>query len=313
MELTDKQKKFVDECMKLCHSATRAALKTFGSLSGFKNTHLTEDPVGMVADCIRVLEDERAGIYQKQACLLIMKALVVKELREMILDNPNLYPIDRNDPRVTKWKNKVLAVRHCEICGDKNSLCAHHIIRWADYPKGRTDAKNGQCLCAKCHAEQHKGQKAYHMLKAQADRRKAMIAEWAELGLTDEQIAGNIGISRSTLAQWKINFSDIADTLKANKEVADSVVENALYKNAIGYEYNEVTQERSPESGEMVVTKIVTKQATPNTSAQIFWLKNRQPDVWRDRKEVAMDGEMSINNPYAGITTDELKKLISDK
>lgn len=139
------------------------------------------------------------------------------------------------------------------------------------------------------------------------------IAEWAELGLTDAQISKNIGISRSTLSQWKLDFQDIADTLRDSKEVADSIIENALYKSAIGYMYDEVTQEREPGTGVMVTSKIITKHVTPNTSAQIFWLKNRKPDMWKDRREVTMDGEMNVNNPYNGLTTEDLKKMISDK
>ena len=64
---------------------------------------------------------------------------------------------------------------------------------------------------------------------------------WARDGLTDEQIAQNIGISRSTLNAWKERYSDISDTLKKGKEVVDRKVENALLKRALGYTYNAVS------------------------------------------------------------------------
>ena len=108
------------------------------------------------------------------------------------------------------------------------------------------------------------------------------IGGWAKDGLTDEQIAQNIGISRSTLNEWKKRFPDIKDTIKRGKEVVDRQVENALFKSAIGYEYTEITKELT-DSG-MKVTKRVTKQVAPNPTSAIFWLKNRKPDEWRDKK-----------------------------
>lgn len=106
---------------------------------------------------------------------------------------------------------------------------------------------------------------------------------WARDGLTDEQIAENIGISRSTLNSWKAKYPDVSDTLKKGKDVVDRQVENALLKRALGYEYTEVTKEYVPDVGKMTVTKEVTKQVIPDTTAQIFWLKNRKPGDWRDK------------------------------
>ena len=113
------------------------------------------------------------------------------------------------------------------------------------------------------------------------------IEGWARDGLTDEQISANIGITAKTLYEWKNRFCDICEALKRGKEVIDRQVENALLKRALGYEYTETTREavQDPSSGEvkMQVTKKVTKQVVPDTTAQIFWLKNRKPDKWRDK------------------------------
>lgn len=111
---------------------------------------------------------------------------------------------------------------------------------------------------------------------------------WARDGLTDEQIATNMGITRSTLYEWKNKYSDISDALKEGKEVVDRQVENALLKSALGYMYDEVTEERRDD--ELVVTKVVHKEVQPNTTAQIFWLKNRKRLEWRDRVENAITG-----------------------
>lgn len=110
---------------------------------------------------------------------------------------------------------------------------------------------------------------------------------WARDGLTDEQIAENIGIRRETLYDWCKRHPNISNALKKGKEVVDRQVENALLKRALGYEYTEVTKEYIPEVGKMIVTKEVSKQVVPDTTAQIFWLKNRKPEDWRDKpKEV---------------------------
>lgn len=139
---------------------------------------------------------------------------------------------------------------------------------------------------------------------------------WARDGLIDEQIASNMGISTATLYNYKRDHAEILEALKKGKEVVDIQVENALLKRALGYSYDEITKERyrDPETGEteMIVTKTVKKEIVPDTTAQIFWLKNRRPDKWRDRRDVSLAGEMKMSNPYAGLTTEELKKLIND-
>lgn len=142
------------------------------------------------------------------------------------------------------------------------------------------------------------------------------IEGWARDGLTDEQIAKNIGISRETIYAWKKQYPNFSDALKKGKEVVDREVENALLKKALGYEYDEVTRERAfnADTGkpELMVTKIVKKQMAPDTTAQIFWLKNRKPSDWRDKRDYSVEGAMNVNNPYNGLTTEELKKLIKD-
>ena len=113
------------------------------------------------------------------------------------------------------------------------------------------------------------------------------IEGWARDGLIDEQIAKKMGISASTLYVWKDKYNKISESLKKGKEVVDREVENALLKRALGYEYVEKTKElvKDPETGErkLVVTKEITKSVIPDVTAQIFWLKNRKPNEWRDK------------------------------
>lgn len=110
-----------------------------------------------------------------------------------------------------------------------------------------------------------------------------LIEGWARDGLTDEQIAGNMGVSRSTLNSWKDKYPDILDALKKGKEIVDRQVENALLKRALGYEYEEIKEKY--EFGELSERTITKKQVVPDTTAQIFWLKNRKPKDWRDKQE----------------------------
>lgn len=129
---------------------------------------------------------------------------------------------------------------------------------------------------------------------------------WARRGLTDEQIAHNIGIGRDTLYTWKNRFPDIANALKKTKELVDDEVENALLKSAEGFEYEEETWERQWNSAkgefELVLTKKTKKMFPPSNTAQIFWLKNRRPDLWRDKVE----SHMSVSSNTATKTIADL-------
>lgn len=143
---------------------------------------------------------------------------------------------------------------------------------------------------------------------------------WARDGLTDEQIAKNIGISRKTLAIWKVKYGDIGDTLKKGKEVVDREVENSLLKRARGtittstiykmvkldddvlqvkrqrflneyqldhpelskQELMMVAIEQVP-TYEKIPMQVSENELAPDVSAAIFWLKNRKPEVYRDQ------------------------------
>lgn len=231
-----------------------------------------------------------------------------------------------------------------------------------------------------------------------------LLEGWARDGLTDEQIAHNIGISRETLRVWKNNYPVISGTLKKGKEIVDFEVENALLKRALGYNVKEVTRERlvdkgqkkrhngeceltekewefalkyfdhkccycgdplteptkdhikplhdggeltwsnvvpccrscnsskkdnemlswyqkqpfydpmkvqkindyisfilrlgelqSEEAGPLVITKEITKEIAPDVTAQIFWLKNRRPDKWRDKPVEESSGDQNTS------------------
>ena len=128
----------------------------------------------------------------------------------------------------------------------------------------------------------------------------SLIESWARDGLNDEQIAEKLRISKDTFYRYKKEHSDFSDSLKKGKEIVDYEVENALLKRALGYEYTETTREerynRDTQEYEMVVTKEVIKQVSPDTTAQIFWLKNRKPKEWREKHEIEHSGTISYEN-----------------
>ncbi len=135
---------------------------------------------------------------------------------------------------------------------------------------------------------------------------------WTRNGLTDEQIAQNMGIGTRTLYEWKQKYPQISQSLKINKEIVDIQVENALLKRALGYSFTETTKERKMNDAtgkyEMVTTKEVIKEVTPDTTAQIFWLKNRKPEEWRDKKDVAVEG--NINSVVSSMSDEALDERI---
>lgn len=142
------------------------------------------------------------------------------------------------------------------------------------------------------------------------------LESWARDGLTDKQIASNMGVTEQTLNVWKKNYPSLFESLKRGKAVVDIQVENALLKRALGYSYDEVTRERvldyDPSTGQVVgshmeITKTVKKEVQGDTTAQIFWLKNRRPEQWRDKRDVSVEGEISTTS---SMTDDELDERI---
>ena len=122
------------------------------------------------------------------------------------------------------------------------------------------------------------------------------IEGWARDGLTDEQIAENIGVNPATLYDWKNKYPEISEALKKGKEVVDRQVENALFERALGGVHEvrktfKVKKTFYDEEGrkcekEELKTGIDEVYIPGDTTAQIFWLKNRKPDQWRDKQEV---------------------------
>jgi len=116
-----------------------------------------------------------------------------------------------------------------------------------------------------------------------------LIEAWARDGLTVEQIAENLGVAASSMYEYQKEFPELVEALKNGREVIDVMVENALLKAALGYDYTE--EELNKITGQPIELR---KVAHPNTTALIFWLKNRRPQAWRDKQELEHSGESGV-------------------
>lgn len=122
-----------------------------------------------------------------------------------------------------------------------------------------------------------------------------------KLGATDRELADFFGVTEKTLNNWKLESDEFLQSLKSGKDEADDRVERSLFARAIGYEHDD-TDIRVVD-GRIVETPIV-KHYPPDTTAAIFWLKNRRKDEWRDKVTQELTGPNG--KPIETITRVEL-------
>ena len=133
------------------------------------------------------------------------------------------------------------------------------------------------------------------------------LTGWARDGLTDDQIAAKMGVCRTTLYDWYNRYPDILNAIKKGKEPVDTQVENALLRRALGYDYEETVTEIEDLGGGKTKKHVrkVTRLVAPDTTAQIFWLKNRKPKQWRDKMEAAVNIDTEDLSPLVELLKDE--------
>lgn len=150
-----------------------------------------------------------------------------------------------------------------------------------------------------------------------------IIAADARNGLSEQQIAENLGFrSRKTLWEYKKQFSELAKVLENGKDEADKIVENAVYKNATGYDYtDEVVSTRKiveykdgkriKEIVEPVIVKI-NKHKPAELGASVFWLTNRKPEKWKNTQNIKHEGNIGLTNlpDMSKMSNEELLQLI---
>lgn len=138
-----------------------------------------------------------------------------------------------------------------------------------------------------------------------------LLEGWARDGLTDEDIARKMGINIATLYRWKNEFSDICEAVKKGKEIIDFEVERKLLDSALGFKVTVrkpikvKTEKQKVGEGKIVEEKIVYAEEEiyipPNATSQIFWLKNRRPDKWRDKPEAPEESDDKLNAYLEGM------------
>ena len=135
-------------------------------------------------------------------------------------------------------------------------------------------------------------------------------------GKINTEIAKALGITSRTLRNWMARYPEFKASVQAGKDVVDHLVEGSLLKRALGYDVQEVTKERVKDERtgriRMMTTKRVHKHVGPDTGAIAFWLKNRRPWEWRDRREIDLSGDLKVKEgtPDLGrLTTGQLHEL----
>lgn len=122
------------------------------------------------------------------------------------------------------------------------------------------------------------------------------------LGATDKEIGDFFGVTEQTINNWKADFPNFFESIKAGKIKADALVAHKLYHRAIGYKHDAVkilTVPRGGNTGSDVVHEPYVEHYPPDPTSAIFWLKNRRPDLWRDKQDIEHSGAVTLESLIA--------------
>jgi len=108
---------------------------------------------------------------------------------------------------------------------------------------------------------------------------------------TNEDLADLFDVTTATIKLWRQKHPKFSAAIKEGKDYRDSQVERSLYERAIGYSHPE---EKIFNHQGMVIRAETTKHYPPDPTAMIFWLKNRQPGKWRDKKDIDREGDLKV-------------------
>jgi hypothetical protein len=130
------------------------------------------------------------------------------------------------------------------------------------------------------------------------------VPELLANGATDREIATALGVAESTLHYWRAQHLEFSEALKVGKAPCDDRVEASLYHRATGYTFE--SEKIFNYQGEVVRAKII-EHVPPETTAAIFWLKNRRKETWRDKQEI--DHTIDLSN----MTDEQLADIASGR
>jgi hypothetical protein len=144
-----------------------------------------------------------------------------------------------------------------------------------------------------------------------AKKHAVIAAALAAQGLLDEQIYTLLGITKAMFYRWKKRYPEFAEALKDAKAPVDDSVEKSLYERAMGFDSEETEIIGVPDGSGGIMPREVRKKkkhVPPDTTACIFWLKNRRREQWRDVQEREHSGDLKVS---VGSFAD-LAKLVTD-
>ncbi|MGV8136475.1 MAG: hypothetical protein AB2L20_14800 [Mangrovibacterium sp.] len=153
--------------------------------------------------------------------------------------------------------------------------------------------------------------------KKRAGRKTAFKPEFVELaynysllGATDIEMAGFFGVSEKTFNTWKKQYPEFLQSLKKGKVIADGEVASKLYHRALGYSHS--ATKFATADGKITDQVQYTEHYPPDTTAAIFWLKNRQPEKWRDRTETNLTGDLVLKSELEKLSDTELENIVNN-
>jgi transposase-like protein len=130
-----------------------------------------------------------------------------------------------------------------------------------------------------------------------SEEMKETLAKLIKKGSTVTSACNSVGINKTTFYDWMKNKVDFSNAVKEAQSVANAKIENALFKTAHGYTVTEKEYRSMQMRGfetEKKLVKTTKKKVLPNVTAQIFWLKNRNSEEWRDRQDIEHSGEVGV-------------------
>lgn len=125
------------------------------------------------------------------------------------------------------------------------------------------------------------------------------------LGATDAELGRFFDVDERTINNWKDRHPEFLQSLKAGKEQADARVAETLYRRALGWEHEAVKIVADAKTGTEHIVPY-TERYPPDTTAAIFWLKNRRPELWRDRQQLGVHHNGRIDTSVRGLSDEEL-------
>jgi hypothetical protein len=144
------------------------------------------------------------------------------------------------------------------------------------------------------------------------------VTDYCLLGATNEELARIFKVRDTTIPEWIDRYPEFAEAIKKGREIADANVAKALYRRAIGWTQPAVKIatkiEVLPDGTEVKSEHIVpyTEHFPPDTAAAFIWLKNRRPDLWRDRKEVSSTSKAKVDERGRYELSPEARQILDE-